>query len=33
MKFKNLLLKKRWANFNQTWYEAFTGERDSSLFK
>ena len=23
---KNLLLQKRWANFNQTWYKVFVGK-------
>ena len=32
-KFKNLLLKNHWANFNQTWHKASVGEGDSRLFK
>ena len=28
-----LLLKNRWANFNQPWHKAYLGEGDSSLFK
>ena len=32
-KFKNLLLQKRWANFNQTWQKAPLDEGNSSLFK
>mgnify|MGYP003688899091 CR=1 FL=1 len=31
LKFKNLL-QNHWANFNQTWHNAFLGEGDSSLF-
>ena len=30
---KNLLLKNRWANFNQTWHKSSFGKGDSSLFK
>ena len=32
-KFKNLPLKNRWANLNQTWYNASLGEEDSVLKK
>ena len=27
------LLQNHWANFNQTWHKASSGEGDSSLFK
>ena len=29
----HLLLQNHWANFNQTWHNAFLGEGDSSLIK